>query len=241
MKHAFLCGILVLIFLSQSCSHYVGLADPPTEYSGVIDTLRQVFLKVRASDTGFDNYAVWMTALRGRNGPVISSIPGALLYIDGSKWKLGDGIPYKSYSSAFRYDGYPYEIVIGYVSPEKMGTGTKYSLGRTSSFFYQCSVSRSKGFEITVSPKLRDNELLEVTVYSPSRGFTTISKRSYREDGAEKFVMSSADFINEIRNEKELSVEVTRTHVTQRQVIFSDGIEFTQVVGPQTRYVKVTQ
>ncbi|MFN6113051.1 MAG: hypothetical protein ACK47W_04815 [Bacteroidota bacterium] len=240
MKHAFLCGILVLIFLSQSCSHYVSEADPSVATDDDMGADRSVFLAIRAEVMyPLDEYAVTMDARHGRDGPVVESLRRSYLYINGVKRGLQYGFPYQLSSTPIVLPIGTSELEIGFQGPCRPVERARFALAPRLSYKRTFSASRTSGLVVTISPALGQDEIVELTVYRSVGTFKRIASRVFQGLGLSTLNVAATDFAAQIQSDGEMTVELDRKRVTFRNVLFSDGIELSQSQGSVFQYVTV--
>ncbi len=245
MKKLVLFSTALVCLLGTSCNHYIGIpADP---YSNVgdslIDKYPRIFLVVNAEYQSLDdNWAVTMKATSGLTGYEVEQVAGATLFVNGEPRNLLYGFPFRGTPEKLYLSRATSSLKLEYHSPNKYRSSTSLPLGDLTSVVGEPVASKTHGLVVTISPGLRADEVLIAGIYEYANGSTRLLRSKTFNDVYRSTVsFNSSDFATVNTNGGELLLKISRSVVTTRPVLFSDGVKYRMIMPEFNQVLPVVE
>ncbi|MBK6291051.1 MAG: hypothetical protein IPH85_01675 [Ignavibacteria bacterium] len=236
---------LSLSFLTSSCSHYVGTLDDPNSVGvdNQIDIYPRVLLSVFAEYEELDNrWAVTMKATSSLHGYEVEQIDGATLVVNGESRNLLYGFPFRGTPEKLYLSTSVDSLTIAYRSPRNFRSSTSFSLGQLTSVEGNPAASKTEGLVVSFAPEIRPDEVLIARVYDSANGTLRLLKTAtFEDDGRSSISFSASDFAAQSTIGEELVLQISRSVVASRQVLFSDGVKFRMVMPDFSKLIPVVE
>ncbi|MBU3680185.1 MAG: hypothetical protein FGM32_11385 [Candidatus Kapabacteria bacterium] len=168
-----------------------------------------------------DQYSVTMVARHGRNGPIVESLRRSYLFVNGVKRGLYYGFPFRNASDQIALPIGTSTLEIGFLGPGKSIERTQFVLAPRLLYKRTYVASKTSGLVVTISPALGQDEIIEMNVYKSVGTFKRIVSRVFQGVGLSTMNVAAAEYVDQILDDKELTVELNRKTVVFRNVLFS--------------------
>ncbi len=183
-----------------------------------------------------------MAALDSVGGKEVARLDNAKLDVNGMIRDLRTGFPFNGRPEKL-FIRHPKNVLqLGYLSPENRLFEASLQLDNPTLIRQSFTASATDGLEVTITPALRANEIVDVTLYrSTSQAAVLVTSKSFQGAGVTRLVIDPSQFMPSIGSSTEIIVEISRTLTDNYRALFSRGIELSQHVGSHTQYVTVAR